>query len=271
MILLFNIGFIEIRLLDVVDIILVAILIYFLYKLVRGTIAFNIFIGFLSIFLLSKIVEALNMQLLSEILGEFIGVGVLALLIVFQQEVRRFLLIIGKNSFLLNQNWSWQKILPWNWKLQKPTDLNYTALVDACRNLSRTKTGALIVIAKTSELRFYASTGTAINGDVSTKLLESIFNKKSPLHDGAVVIAANRIKAAGCILPVSESETLPHHLGMRHRSGLGISEQTDAVVIIISEERGSISIAQDGKITLKVNPKMLQQRLQDEFYETRLK
>lgn len=271
MTLLIKIGFLNVRFLDIVDILLVAVLIYFLYKLVRGTIAFNIFLGFLSIYLFWFVVQALNMKLLSAILGQFIGVGVIALLIVFQQEIRKFLLIIGRNSFLLNRHFTWRRLLPWNWEFQRPTDLDYLPIVEACKNMARVKTGALIVIARTSELKFYASTGTGMDSEISSKLLESIFNKYSPLHDGAVIIATNRIKAASCILPVSDNQNIPPNLGMRHRSAVGISEHTDAMSIVVSEERGTISIASNGKLTLKVSPKMLQQILQDEFLETPLK
>jgi diadenylate cyclase len=265
---IFNIGFLTIRLLDIVDIILVALLIYLLYKLVRGTIAFNIFLGFLFVYLFWLVVQALNMQLLSTILGQFIGVGVIALLIVFQQEIRRFLLLIGKNSAFFNRPGGWKILLPWNWRLEKPQDLNFTEIVEACKEMSKTKTGALIVIAKTSELRFYASTGTAIDAEISSKLLEAVFNKNSPLHDGAMIIAKNKIKAASCILPVSENDTIPKFLGMRHRSGLGISEQTDAMAIMVSEERGTISVANGGKFMLKVSPKKLHEILQTEFIES---
>lgn len=267
---LFDIGFLDIRLLDAVDILLVATLLYLLYRLVRGTIAFNIFIGFLSVYLFWLFVQLLNMKLLSNILGQFIGVGVIALLIVFQQEIRRFLLLIGRNSILFRGRFRWSNLLPWKWEFERPKDLDASEIVEACKNLSRTKTGALIVLAKTSELKFYASTGTAIDAEISSKVLESIFNKTSPLHDGAVIIAKNRIKAASCILPVSDSDSIPKHLGLRHRSGIGISEQTDAIAIIVSEEMGAISLANEGKLTLKISPKVLEQMLRDEFIETKV-
>lgn len=266
--LLFKIGFLTIRFLDIIDILLVGLLIYFLYKLVRGTIAFNIFLGFLSIYLFWLMVEALNMQLLTAILGQFISVGVIALLIVFQQEIRRFLLLIGKNSFLFNKDFNWKRLLPWNWKFQKPQGLDYGPLVEACKNMARARTGALIVIAKTSELRFYASTGTPIDSEITTKLIESIFNKRSPLHDGAMIIVKNRIKAASCILPVSDSDTINPNLGTRHRAAVGVSEQTDALAIVVSEERGTISVARNGQLSQKLNAKGLQKLLEDEFYET---
>ncbi len=263
--------FLDIRILDILDIFLVAFLIYLLYQLVKGTIAFNIFLGLLFIYFFWLGVSALKMKLLSTILGQFIGVGVLALLIVFQQEIRRFLLMIGRNSVLFNQNFSWDKVLPWNWRLETELkELNYSEVVSSVKNLSRQRMGALIVLAYTSELRYYASSGVELNARVSGKLLESLFKKNSPLHDGAVIIAGNQIKAASCILPVSENDEVPRELGMRHRSGLGISEQTDALAIIVSEENGGISVAMGGEFHLKVSNKKLTSLLKEYYYDPTL-
>lgn len=263
--------FLEIRLLDLLDILLVGTLLYLLYKLVKGTIAFNIFLGLIFIYFFWWGVSALNMKLLSTILGQFIGVGVLALLIVFQQEIRRFLLMIGRNSMLFNQRFSWDKLFPWNWKIDtERKELNYSEVVAACRTLARQRMGALIVLANTSELRNYAASGVELNARVSSKLLETIFNKTSPLHDGAVIIAKNQIKAASCILPVSENDEVPRDLGMRHRSALGISEQTDAITIIISEENGSISVAHQGQFQLKITTRKLTNLLKTYFYDPNL-
>ncbi|PSR06377.1 MAG: TIGR00159 family protein [Bacteroidetes bacterium SW_10_40_5] len=245
--------FLEIRILDILDVFLVAFLIYLLYQLVKGTIAFNIFLGLLFIYFFWMGVSALKMKLLSTILGQFIGVGVLALLIVFQQEIRRFLLMIGRNSVLFNQNFSWDKVLPWNWRLETELkELNYSEVVSSVKNLSRQRMGALIVLG------------------VSAKLLESLFKKNSPLHDGAVIIAGNQVKAASCILPVSENDEVPRELGMRHRSGLGISEQTDALAIIVSEENGGISVAMGGEFHLKVSNKKLTSLLKEYYYDPTL-
>lgn len=264
-------DFLEVRILDILDILLVALLIYTLYKLVRGTIAFNIFLGLLFVYFVWWGVDALNMKLLSTILGQFLGAGVLALLIVFQQEIRRFLLMIGKNSMLFNQNFSWSKILPWNWRIDTQLkQLNYSEVMAASRTLARQQMGALIVLANTSELRHYASSGVELDARVSNRLLETIFNKTSPLHDGAVIIAKNRIKAASCILPVSENDTVPRELGMRHRSALGISEQTDAITIIISEENGSIAVAQKGELNLQISTRKLTNILKEYFYDPAL-
>lgn len=265
---LFSVGFLSIRLLDIIDILLVSLLIYLLYKLVKGSIAFNIFLGILSVYLIWQLVLALNMQLLSTILGQFIGVGVLALLIVFQQEVRRFLLLIGKNSPIFNNPQSWRRILPWNWRTDIPKQLNIDEIVNACSVFSKKTTGALIVIARTSELKYYTSTGVPVLALITTRLLESIFQKNSPLHDGAVIIAGNRILAASCVLPVSEKEDIPGRLGMRHRAALGISEQTDALTIIVSEETGNISVADNGVLFYKIEPLKLKDILTTEFMES---
>jgi uncharacterized protein (TIGR00159 family) len=261
---LFEIGFLEIRLLDLVDILLVGGLIYLLYKLVRSTIAYNIFLGMLFIYLFWLLVEALNMQLLSSIMGQFIGAGVLALLILFQQEIRRFLLFIGRNSVLFNQQLTWNRLLPWNWQFNTPK-LDYEAIIGAVRNLSQSKTGALIVIAKTSELRYYASTGISLDAELSDTLLEAVFFKNSPLHDGGVIIADNRIKAASCILPLSESITLSQQYGLRHRAGLGISEQTDALAVMVSEETGKVSVAEGGILDTEITISEFKSRLQKSF------
>jgi diadenylate cyclase len=247
---LFEIGFLTLRLLDLIDITLVAFLIYGLFKIVKGSIGFNIFIGFLSIYIVWFIVRAMNMRLLATILYQFIGVGAIALLIVFQQEIRRFLLLIGKNKVVVGNNkTTFKSLLPWNWRNAYASEINFEELALACKVFSRSLTGAIIVLARSSELKFFTSTGIYIDGDMSSKLLESIFYKKSPLHDGAVIMVKNKIKAASCILPVSEVSNLPLQFGLRHRSALGIAEQTDAMAIVVSEETGRISIASKGEIS----------------------
>jgi len=258
-----QIDFLEFRLLDLIDVLLVAVLIYFLYKLLRGTIAANIFIGLLSIYFVWLLVKALNMKLLDTILGQFIGVGVILVLIVFQQEIRKFLLIIGQNNIFV-KNFKASSLLPWNWKFNPAVGINYSELLKACGQLSKTHTGALIVITKSSELRGFAASGTPIDGDLTVKLLTSIFFKNSPLHDGAVIVVKNKIKAASCILPVSESK-LPDPLGLRHRAAVGISEQSDAIAIAISEENGKISIAKNGQLQHDISLKDLRETLEDNF------
>ncbi len=254
--------FITFRWLDVVDILFVAILMFQMYKLVKGTIAIRIFLGILAIYLFWKIVSALQMELLSEILGQFIGVGVLALIIVFQQEIRRFLLIIGNNSFFSGRkNKRLQGIL--HLGANDKDKLNITPIILATNNLSKSKTGALIILDLKSELKYYSASGEKINSTISSALLESIFFKNSPLHDGGVIIEDNHIVAARCILPVSENQNFPAHFGLRHRAAAGITETSSALAIIISEETGKISIAKEGRISYNIAIEELHERLID--------
>ncbi len=232
--------FIDFRILDAIDILLVAFLLYQLYRLIKGTVAINIFLGVASIYLIWKLVEALQMELLTEILGQFIGVGVIALVIVFQQEIRKFLLLLGSTNFTRKRKFFRQlKIL----RNDTEEELDLSAIVEACNHFAETRTGALIVLERKSRLGSYVDTGTYINGHVSVGLLESIFNKYSPLHDGAVIINKNKLLAAGCILPVTERTSIPSRFGLRHRAALGIAEKTDALTVIVSEETGGISLA----------------------------
>jgi len=245
---LFEIGFLTFRLLDFVDILLVAFLIYGLYRIVKGSIAFNIFIGFLSIYVIWFIVRALSMKLLTTILYQFIGVGAIALLIVFQQEIRRALLLIGRTRGT-DPAKPMRSLLPWNWRTAYTSEINFEELATACRHFSATMTGAIIVLGRSSELRFFISTGVMIDGEMTSKLLESIFYKQNPLHDGAVIMIKNRIKAASCILPVSELSNLSVEYGLRHRAALGVAEQTDAMAIVVSEQTGRITVSSKGRIS----------------------
>lgn len=198
------------------------------------------------------------MELLSEILGQFIGVGVIALVIVFQQEIRRFLLVIGSTNFTRRKAFIKQlKFL----REDEETEFNYTEIVKACGSMSNTRTGALIVIEGDSKLGFYSSTGTAIGADLSAGLLESIFNKTSPLHDGAVIISGNKIVAAGCILPLTEKTSLPTRFGLRHRAAMGISEKANATAIIVSEETGEISMVVENQFKNKLSVEELKAAL----------
>lgn len=254
--------FITIRFFDILDIFLVAFLLYKLYTLIRGTSAFNIFIGIFLIYIFWLIVKSLNMQLLDTILGQVIGVGVIALIIVFQQEIRRFLLLIGSQYFS-NERFSFNKLL--SIKIRNKSNVRVKSIVKACTNLSASKTGALIVIAKQSELSIYTKTGDIIDANTSNRLIESIFTKNTPLHDGAMIIVKDLIKAARCVLPVSENTYMPAHLGLRHRAALGLSEHTDAFIIVISEERGTISVAEEGKIMLNISQQELNSMLEKRF------
>jgi len=242
--LLFKIGFLEISVVNLIDITLVSILIYQVYKLLRGSVAIKIFLGFLSIYLIYLLVSALRMELLSIILGQFMGVGIIAAIIIFAPEIRKFLLIIGRSSFLSNENFL-QELLFWRKKESQAFNIN--PIIEATKSLSGTNTGALMVISSGSELKFYAESGDILDAVVSKRLLISIFNKYSPLHDGAVIIYNGKVKAARCILPVTERD-VPAQFGLRHRAAIGMSEATDTLVLTVSEETGQISLAKNGKI-----------------------
>ena len=250
--------------LDVVDILLVAVLIYQLYKLVRGTVAVNIFAGILAVYFLWYVVKALKMQLLSTILGQFIGVGVIAIIIVFQQEIRKFLLLIGTSN-IFNKTKINSSLLSFGTDTKKKFAGELNAIAKACRNMSEAKTGAIIVIETNSDLSFYAKTGDSIQAKISVRLIESIFYKNSPLHDGAIIISGNVIQAARCVLPVSESSAFPANLGMRHRAAAGITEVTSSLAIVVSEQTGEIAIAKDGQLTLNIPPEKLIQAIEKEM------
>ncbi|MGB0404551.1 MAG: diadenylate cyclase CdaA [Salibacteraceae bacterium] len=245
--------FIHINFLDIVDITLVAFLIYQVYQIARGTVAIKIFMGIFLIYLFWKIVEALHMELLSEILGQFIGVGVVVLIIVFQQEIRKFLLMIG-NTDLLNSRRFKGNIFHFGKKDDLDIPLNIDEIATACVNMAKTKTGALIVISLGRDIDIFLGSGEILNSRVSSALLESIFWKNTPLHDGAVLIRDNQILAARCVLPVSENRDISADLGMRHRAALGVSEQTGAVTIIVSEQTGYISTFKGGEFHENISP-----------------
>jgi uncharacterized protein (TIGR00159 family) len=242
--LLFKIGFLEVSVVNIIDITLVSMLLYQVYKLLRGSVAIRIFLGFLSIYLVYLMVSALRMELLSVILGQFMGVGVIAALIIFAPEIRKFLLLIGRSSFLSNENILQELLF---WRKRDSNAFNINPIIEASKSLSGTNTGALMVISRNTELKFYAESGDILEAQISKRLLVSIFNKYSPLHDGAVIIYNGKVKAARCILPVTERE-VPAQFGLRHRAGIGMSEATDALVLIISEETGQVSLAKNGKI-----------------------
>ena len=233
----------EIRILDAVDIVLVALLLFYLYRLVRGTVAINIFIGIVMLYATWKLTEFLQMQLLSRILGGFLGVGMFALIVVFQQEIRKFLLMIGTTNFA-----SRKKILQrFNLQPNAAFNTDITAIVRACLKMSASKTGAIIVLKRNNNLEFIKSTGDPMNLEVNTPILESIFYKNSPLHDGAMVIEDNTITATRVILPVSSEQNIPSRFGLRHRAALGITERTDAVCLVVSEENGQMSYVKEGE------------------------
>ena len=255
-------AFIHIRLLDVIDIILVAILLYQLYMLIRGTVAYSITMGIAIIYIFWWAVRALQMELLSSILGSVLRVGVIALIIVFQQEIRRFLIFLG-SRYMDGNRISFEKIL--NLRFETKSQVKIRSILKAVLQFSQEKTGALIVIRKKSNLDMYAETGDVLNAETSSRLFSSIFNKTSPLHDGAVIVENDKVKAARVILPVTDQQDLPPEYGLRHRAGLGISEVTDSLVVIVSEETGQISLSENGILQKNISPKMLKQKLEEDF------
>jgi len=255
-------AFIHIRFLDVIDIFLVALLLYQLYMLIRGTVAFNISLAIASIYIFWWVVRALKMELLSNILGSVLGVGVIALIIVFQQEIRRFLIYMG-TRYMDGNRISFDKIL--NIRFESKSQLKIRSILKAVMQFSQEKTGALIVIKRKSNMDMYAQTGDILNAETSSRLFISIFNKFSPLHDGAVIVENDKIKAARVILPVTEKIDLPPEYGLRHRAGLGISEVSDSLVIIVSEETGQISISENGILQKNISSKILKEKLEADF------
>jgi uncharacterized protein (TIGR00159 family) len=256
----FNVGFLEVSLVDVLDIGLVSFLLFQVYSLMRGSVAVRIFVGFLSLYLIYLVVRAAEMELLSAILGQFMGVGVIAAIILFQQEIRKFLLLLGKTTSFNREN-GFLSNLPWK-KRQASGDIDITALIEAAKSLGGTNIGALVVLSKGSELKFYAESGDRIDALVSKRLLISIFNKTSPLHDGAVIIHKGRIIAARCVLPVTEKD-VPAQFGLRHRAAIGMSETTDTIILIVSEETGQISVARNGTIYHNLSNQEIRSKIKD--------
>jgi uncharacterized protein (TIGR00159 family) len=241
-------NFLDFRITDLIDIILVAVLLYYIYKLVRGTVAINIFIGIVIIWGFWKLTELLDMKMISSMVGGFMQVGLIALIIVFQQEIRKFLLMVGSTNFATKRGF----IRHFKFLKQEglTSETNMEAILGACEKMASTKTGAIIVIERNNPLDFVKSTGDKMNIEVNQPIIESIFYKNSPLHDGATVIQDNYIVATRVILPVSNERTIPLRFGLRHRAAVGISEKTDALVLVVSEETGQISYIKGGEFIL---------------------
>jgi diadenylate cyclase len=254
--------FIHIRLLDIIDIFLVAILLYQLYMLVRGTVALNIIVVIAVIYLFWWVVRALQMELLSSIIGQVIGVGVIALIIVFQQEIRRFLIYMG-SRYVDGNVISLDRIF--NMRFEQKRRIPIKSVLKAVMQMSQTKTGALIVLRRKSNLNMYTDSAEVLKSNMSSRLITSIFNKTGPLHDGAIVIDRDQVIAARVILPVTDKPNLPPEYGLRHRAALGISEVTDSLVLVVSEETGQISIAENGILQKNIGINVLTQKLEEEF------
>jgi diadenylate cyclase len=242
---LFKLGFLEINWTDILDILVVTFIFYRLYLIMRGTIAIQIFIGLLVIVASSFVASSLELKAVSWILMTLSDIWVIAFIILFQPELRRLLVILGRGRLMANL-------------VRSSVDESIEAIVEACDDMSQRQVGALIVLPRTTGIRMVIETGIPLGATVSKQLLLSIFNPKAPLHDGAVVIKDRIIEAARCTLPLSNQLQVDGFImGMRHRSAMGISEQTDAMTIVVSEETGTISIAADGVLTRNLTPERL--------------
>ena len=252
--------FLEFGMKDLVDILLVAYLLYQSYRLMKDSGTINIFIGilvFIGIWLIVS--QVLEMRLLGSILDKLTSVGVLAIFILFQDEIRKFLVNLGSQKRLANILRYFTKS-----KKEKAEKTDIMPIVMACMSMSKGKVGALIVIEKNVSLNEIIRTGETINADINQRLIENIFFKNSPLHDGAMVIRHQQIIAAGCILPVSHDLNIPKELGLRHRAAMGVSQETDALAIIVSEETGGISAAYKGQFHLRLTAEELERILTKE-------
>lgn len=253
----FNIGII-----DILDILLSCLLIYIIYRLLKGTTALSIIITFATIYIFWIITSILKMTILAGIVGQFINIGAIGIVIIFQPEIRRFFAMLGSRSMERSKI---NRFFFWRMHKNKTNDFNSEAIVKAYQHLSSSLTGALIIIARYNDLETIIHTGEKLECEINTQLIETVFFKNSPLHDGAMIIKDNKIKAARCILPVSSNPNISPSLGLRHRSGIGITEQTDSIAIIVSEQTGDISISKSGILEECVTLTRLQEVLDKEF------
>lgn len=250
---MFHIGFLPISVWDILDVLIVGYLAFQVYKLLKGSIAFNIFMGVVIFLVVSALVSVLKMELLSAVLNQFISVGFIIFIIIFQQEVRRFLLFLGNTTLKGRYNF-WDRMFDKENLATSPEKEKIAKEIQgAVMRMSRSKTGALIVLAQEVNLDGITNSCVNLNANIKKTLLESIFHKESPLHDGAVIISNNRIQSASCVLPVSESNSLPKSAGLRHRAGVGITEKTTAAALMVSEESGKVSFAFEGILQRKLS------------------
>ena len=257
-------GFLNLTFIDVLDIILVALIIYVVFRWIRGTSAMSIFVAIISLYVARVVVSAFNMRLMSAILGQLLDVGVIALIVIFQPEIRKFLIRFGSRYLMeAGQNGFLGKIF--GNKTRSMAGATVKEVTEACRSMSEQKTGALIVIPHKSPIDFVIETGDRIDAIISKRLIMNIFFKNSPLHDGAMVMSTDHIIAARCTLPITEKTDIPAHYGMRHKAAIGISEVTDVDVIVVSEETGQISFVKEGVITPLSNANELQLLLNNSF------
>ena len=232
---------------DFIDVFLVAILLYYVYKLVKGTVAINIFIGIIVIYAVWRLTDFLKMNMLHNIFDGFMKVGIIALIVVFQPEIRKFLLMVGSTN--LGRKGKFFRKMTFL-RTEVETETNVEDIIAACNKMGTTLTGALIVLERNNNLDFLINTGDAMNISVTQPIIESIFFKNSPLHDGAIIIENNVVKATRVILPVNNEKKIPERFGLRHRAAIGITEKTDALAIVVSEETGQISYIKNGEFVM---------------------
>lgn len=249
---------------DIIDIFLTAALMYGAYKVLKKSGGVAVFMGILAFVIIWILVSyVFKMELLGGILNRIVSVGAFALIVLFQDEIKRFFTRLGSTK-----NWGRLNIFKFflkNNSVTSDADQEIVQIVLACRNLAKTATGALIVIERNVDLTAYVQTGEIIDAQIRSRLIENIFFKNSPLHDGALIIVDQRLRSAACILPVSKNQNIPKRLGLRHRSALGITEKTDAIAIVVSEETGQISWSVNGHITINVKPEQLEHFLSEEL------
>ena len=251
----------EFGIIDFIDVFLVAILLYYVYKLVKGTVAVNIFIGIIVIYLVWRLTDYLQMDMMHRIFDGFMKVGIIALIVVFQPEIRKFLLMIGSTNIRGKSIFGKMKFL----KSEVSSDTDVESIIMACKNMSESKTGALIVLERNNNLDFLLDTGDTTNITLSQPIIESIFFKNSPLHDGAIIIEGNFVKATRIILPLTNENNIPKRHGLRHRAAVGITEKTDALAIAVSEETGHISYIKNGEFIIYKDVEGLIKKIQKDL------
>ena len=256
--------FIDIGIKDIIDIVLVALMLFYVYRLMKESRSLNVFIGIIMFVVVWLFVsQILEMKLLGSIMDKLVSVGVIGLIVLFQEEIRKFFYNVGSQQRMR----ALRRILTLGRSHSGDRDAKKTMMpvVMACMNMSRRKEGALIVIERSIPLDDIVQTGDVIDSNVSQRLIENIFFKNSPLHDGAMIISDARIKAAGCILPVSHDLDIPKELGLRHRAAMGVTQESDALAIVVSEETGGISVASRGHFSLHLTAEALESILSKEL------
>ena len=257
--------FVEVGIKDIIDIFLVALMLYYIYRLMKESSSLNVFIGILMFVILWLFVsQVLEMRLLGSIMDKLVSVGVIGLIVLFQEDIRKFLYTLGAHQRM--------RVLMKMFASEKKNKGNdeketIVPIVLACMSMGKHKVGALIVIERITPLDDIVKTGDVIDANINQRLIENIFFKNSPLHDGAMIISHKRIKAAGCILPVSHNMDIPKELGLRHRAAMGMSQEGDAIVVVVSEETGSISVAIRGEFQLRLSAEKLESILTKELSE----